>query len=93
MLRVGNTTNVMISHRLGSGGTLDYVPNGRDQPVIYGPIDTRNLRQDKDNNVYAERIADSYTWFANEVYWTATCERGFDDPEKGDDQDPDAQPS
>jgi hypothetical protein len=33
-------------------------------------------------------IADSYTWFANEVYWTAKCRRFFIMALTGDDYDP-----
>ncbi|KAM0794234.1 hypothetical protein BDR22DRAFT_714524 [Usnea florida] len=56
--------------------------------TAYGPQKTRMLAagQGKDHDghplpaKYAISNADSYAWFANEVYWTVLCKRPFSDP-------------
>jgi hypothetical protein len=76
-------TTLMLTtliNRLGQG-TGDEDPNGDD---IYGPIETQNIA----SNAFAETIADSYAWFANEAFWTVECGRSYGRPQPGDDQDP-----
>ena len=51
---------------------------------IYGPIDTQSIA----SNEFAETIADSYVWFANEAFWSAECKKTYGKPQKGDDVDP-----
>ncbi len=36
----------------------------------------------------AESIADSYSWFANEAFWSKECGRDFGRPQQHDDEDP-----
>jgi hypothetical protein len=66
--------------RLGQE-TGDTDPTGED---IYGPIDTQNIASDE----FAETIADSYTWFATEAFWSAECKKTYGKPQDGDDDDP-----
>ena len=48
-----------------------------------GPIDVLNIDR------YKARVnADSYAWFVTELAWTVKCERYFESPVKGDDNDP-----
>lgn len=79
----------IFSH-LGTGqDSTDDVENG------YGPVKVRFLRDDP---AQARINADSYTWLANEVWWTGECKatRGNDlrgrfegaDPRMGDDKPP-----
>ncbi|KAI9759839.1 MAG: hypothetical protein M4579_002046 [Chaenotheca gracillima] len=44
----------------------------------YGPQKTRQLLQEPSDRVVAN--ADSYAWFANEVYWSNKCGHGFGAP-------------
>jgi hypothetical protein len=66
--------------RLGQE-TGDTDPNGKD---IYGPIETQDIA----SNAFAETIADSYAWFANEAFWTLECAQIYGAPQPGDDEDP-----
>jgi hypothetical protein len=71
----------------------DYLPQGAVDKIgnneFYGPNDVRTLRKaPAPYNGYAQMIADSYTWFANEAFWTNECSRSFGDPVVGDDEDP-----
>ena len=53
---------------------------------IYGPfkVQTRALA----GSEASQTIADSYTWFANEAYWSVTCGKKFGLALVTDDQDP-----
>lgn len=66
--------------RLGQQ-TGDEDPDGYE---IYGPIDTQDIA----SNPFAETIADSYAWFANEAFWTVECGGIYGRPQPGDDEDP-----
>lgn len=66
--------------RLGQE-TGDTDPAGND---IYGPIETQDIA----SNAFAETIADSYAWFANEAFWTVECGQSYGTPQEGDDEDP-----
>ena len=67
-------------NRLGSP-THDKFPITKKK--IYGPVLAQKIA-----NSASEVIADSYTWFANEAFWTAECSRQFGKPQEGDDKDP-----
>lgn len=66
--------------RLGQQ-TGDEDPNGYE---IYGPTNTQNIA----SNAFAETIADSYAWFANEAFWTVECGGIYGGPQSDDDEDP-----
>lgn len=49
----------------------------------YGAGGTRNLDKSQ-----ATGNADSFVWFANEVFWRAVCKKEYDDPTDPDSNDP-----
>lgn len=51
---------------------------------IYGPIAAQNIA----TSSLPETVADSYTWFANEAFWSKECGKDFGRPQVGDDKDP-----
>ena len=81
---VGQTIRTNKLHRLG-GRTVDTISRGTLEPLeVYGPILTQVIAGGEGS----QRIADNYSWFANEAFWTAECGRKFGKPQEGDDKDP-----
>ena len=70
---------VFGDHRLGVP-TEDYV----NKDGIFGPIKATSLN----TKPISATIAEPYTWFANEAFWSEECKRTFGAPEEGDDDDP-----
>jgi hypothetical protein len=77
---VGHRTN---DHERLTSGTQEDLPGGRG---IYGYRAAKAT--EVAGTLLVTMIADSYTWFANEAFWTATCGRSFIMALTGDDIDP-----
>lgn len=81
-LRCGHFHVLTTSNaRLGQE-TTDFLGN----ITIYGPIQVQNPALA--GSEVSQTIADSYSWFANEAYWSMTCGKTFGLAQVGDDQDP-----
>jgi hypothetical protein len=54
--------------------------------TIYGPIRVQTCALAGSES--SQTIADSYSWFANEAYWSVTCGKMFGLAQEDDDLDP-----
>jgi hypothetical protein len=71
---------MMLIDRLGrETGDTD-----QDGGVVYGPLATQDIALEE----FAEKIADSYAWFATEAFWSAECKKTYGRPQEDDDVDP-----
>ncbi|KAI4111316.1 MAG: hypothetical protein LQ345_006829 [Seirophora villosa] len=64
------------------GGVMlhEYTHGEHIRDWAYGPVDVRNLRSNKETVKYPVFNADSYAWFALEVYWSKVCGKTFAAP-------------